>query len=113
VKRPSGRPAGSPIAATALLSAGTALILAGFLGLAGPIEALGSGRLLTEPLEDASFLAMATASIGMTFFTMALLMFSLHGVELDAPAAPGSTRTDGDGSGEAHISMSSDDSRPE
>jgi membrane-associated phospholipid phosphatase len=85
IQREPGHRGRSPIAATALLSAGAALILAGFLGMAGPIEAVGSGLPLTEPLQDATFIALSTASVGVTVFTLALLVLGLHGVELDPP----------------------------
>lgn len=74
---------GSPLAAASLLTAGLGLILAGLLGLIGPLEALGSGLPLTEPLEDASFIAMSTAGIGSGFLSVALLVLGLGGVELD------------------------------
>lgn len=81
----SGSEMGPPLAAVVLLSAGVALLLAGLLGLAGPLEAISANQLLTEPLEDASFLAMSTASIGVSFLSAGLLVLGLHGVQLDPP----------------------------
>lgn len=76
---------GPPLAAVALLSAGVGLLLAGLLGLAGPLEALSARLSLTGPLEDASFIAMSTASIGASLLSLGLLVLGLHGVQLDAP----------------------------
>jgi membrane-associated phospholipid phosphatase len=76
---------GSPLAAVALTSAGLVLILAGFLGLTGPLEALGSGLPFSEPLEDASFIAMSTVGVGVSFLSTALLVLGLHGVQFDPP----------------------------
>jgi membrane-associated phospholipid phosphatase len=76
---------GSPVAAVALTSAGLALILAGFLGLAGPLEALESGFPLGEPLEDSSFIAMSTMGVGVSFLSTGFLVLGLHGVEFDPP----------------------------
>ena len=81
---------GSPLAAVSLMSAGLALILAGLLGLAGPLEAIGSGLPLTEALEDASFVAMSTASIGVSSLSIALLVLGLHGAQLDPVESHGS-----------------------
>jgi len=78
---------GSPLAAVALIAAGVALMLAGVIGAAGPVEALSTWRPLTEPLEDASFIAMSTANIGANLAAVGLLVLGLHGVYLDPPAA--------------------------
>jgi PAP2 superfamily len=78
---------GRPLAAITLLSAGIALVLAGLLGLAGPAEALSTGRALTQPLQDASFTAMSTAGIGVIFLSLGLLVLGLHRVQLDSPAS--------------------------
>jgi len=86
---------GSPLAAVALIAAGVALMLAGVLGAAGPVEALSTGLPLTQPLEDASFIAMSTANIGVNLVAVGLLVLGLHGVRLDAPDAPGSPPPEG------------------